>query len=68
MHHIKVFDGLTYRAYDAYPTKASAEAAATFLRSPQDGVFAPKKTLARVVDLGVSTGRLRYAVYIRPGE
>jgi hypothetical protein len=68
MQSIKVFDGVPYRAYDRYPTKTAAETVASALRTPQGSPFAPARTHARVVDLGVMEGRLRYAVYIRPGE
>lgn len=69
MTQVKVFDGIPYRLYDAYPTKPLAEHRAKQMRTPQGSLFAPHtSTLVRVVDLGVTSGRLRYALYIRPGE
>ncbi len=62
------FGGVTYRIYDAYPTKGGASGTVRGLRTKQGRIDRDYYTKAIVVDLGEDAGRLRYAVFVARGR
>ena len=61
-------NGKTYEIYDAFPSKDMANDAAKHMRTEAGSIYSGRLTLARVIDLGETAGRLRHAIYVAGGK